>query len=108
MSKRTSLIFSGTAALSARPKQPAATRHTPSEQRRQTVIHADRIQALRAASDLRFQRKSDAQRDLVVANRPILDMAARLHDLEPLHIANGLGRAPDGVLDRVVNRFFRR
>jgi hypothetical protein len=75
-------------------------------QARDSALTTASLETMRAASDLRFQCKSDAQRDLVMANRPILDMAARLHDLEPLHLANGLGRAPDGVLDRVLNRFF--
>jgi len=37
-----------------------------------------------------LQRKSNAQRDLVVGDRSLFDMASRLHDFEPFHIANGL------------------
>src|SRR5437667_345967 len=38
---------------------------------------------------LPLQRKSHAKGDLVMANGPIFDVASRLHDLEPFHIANG-------------------
>ena len=40
--------------------------------------------------ELPLQRKSNSQGDLVMANRPIFNVASRLHDFEPFHIANGL------------------
>src|ERR1700676_1080516 len=40
--------------------------------------------------ELPFQCESNSQRDLVMSDRPIFDMASRLHDFEPFHLANGL------------------
>src|SRR6478735_5130737 len=51
-----------------------------------------------------IQREADAQRNLVVAHGTVLDMAARLHHLEPFHLANGLGGTADRVLDRILDR----
>src|SRR6476661_8479915 len=36
-----------------------------------------------------LQSESNPQGDLVMANCSVLDVASRLHDFEPLHIANG-------------------
>src|SRR4051812_49790780 len=57
-----------------------------------------------AFSALLIQREADAQRHLVVAHGTVLDMAARLHHLEPFHLANGLGGTADCVLDRILDR----
>jgi hypothetical protein len=52
---------------------------------------------LRSQINFRFPRpelllecESNSQSDLVMSDRPIFDMASRLHDLEPFHPANGL------------------
>src|ERR1700730_16056869 len=58
--------------------------------------------------ELPFQCESNSQRDLVMSDRPIFDMASRLHDFEPLHLANGLRCAGDGMLNGIFDIFFGR
>ncbi len=52
---------------------------------------------------LPLQRKSNAQGDLVMTNRPIFNMPSRLHDFEPFHVANGLCCAGQGILNGIFN-----
>src|SRR5882724_7423719 len=42
-------------------------------------------------------------RHLVVGELPLLDVAAGADDLEPAHVAHGLGGPRDGVLNRLVD-----
>src|ERR1700737_3300024 len=58
--------------------------------------------------ELPFQCESNSQRDLVMSDRPIFDMASRLHDFEPFHLANGLRCAGGGILNGIFDIFFGR
>src|SRR4029077_1288698 len=53
-------------------------------------------------------RETDLEGDLIMRNLAVLDMAAGLDDLEPAQVAQGLRRAGDGALDRVVDALVRR
>src|SRR5689334_11496900 len=55
-----------------------------------------------------FQSETDFDRHLPVSNRAVLDEAARVRHLEPVHAAQRLGRARDRVLDRVFHAGLRR
>jgi hypothetical protein len=43
-----------------------------------------------------------------MAHGAIFDMASRLHDFEPFHLADGLCGAGQGILDRVLDAFLGR
>ena len=58
--------------------------------------------------ELPLQCKSNSQGDLIMANRPIFDMASRLHDFEPFHIANGLRCAGQGIPNGIIDTLFGR
>ena len=62
----------------------------------------------REVDRLAFERETDLQRHLVMADLAILDMPTRLDHLEPPQVLKRLCRAADGYLDCVFDRFFRR
>jgi hypothetical protein len=54
------------------------------------------------------QCKADPERNLVMRDLAVFDMAARLHHLEPADLAQRARGAADGVMDRTLNTLPRR
>ena len=59
-------------------------------------------------ASLFFQRESNFQCYLIVADSSVFNVPLRLKNFEPFHSTQGLGRAGYGILNGIFDAFLRR